>query len=253
MSLSVEKLFNIINIVKDEARNGSSDDKIYGILREAELLPAKFVKDYIESKVVKMDIETIFASKQAEEQASKLKLVLQPGGGSAKNNRYSLADINKIAKSAKTKELNISPQALIRANDLGIPITALEDTKGSGNNGRILLSDIEALNSMNDEQEEQVNITARAKELADEAKIKVENLTGSGHKGKITVDDIKKAISESSDSDSSKKDQKKITKKKQVEVKSESEESEESEESDDEDKKTKTVPKKAIKAIKGKK
>ena len=87
MSLSVEKLLNIINIVKDESRNGSSDDKIYGILREAELLPAKFVKDYIESKVIKMDVESIFASKQAEEQASKLKLVLQPGGGSAKNNR----------------------------------------------------------------------------------------------------------------------------------------------------------------------
>ncbi len=51
MSLSVEKLFNIINIVKNESRNGSSDNQIYYVLRQAGLLPEKFVKDYIETSL----------------------------------------------------------------------------------------------------------------------------------------------------------------------------------------------------------
>ena len=224
MSLSVEKLFHIIEIVKLESRAGSSDDNIYTALRNAELLPAKFVKDHIDGKIVKTEVESIFASKQAEEQASKLKLVLQPGGGSAKNNRYSLADINKIAKSTKTQELDISPQARIKASELGIPITALENAMGSGINGRILLSDIEAHST---KKKEEVKITSRAKELAEEAQVKIDTLssiTGSGHNGKITLEDVKKVISDSSDSDSSKKNRKKKT---------DSSDSSESSESDD--------------------
>lgn len=220
MATSAQKLSTILEIACRMARDGKDQDTILKELAKNELLPAKLLPK-------KEKDSSIFASKQAEEVASRMKLVLEAGAGSGKDGKFTLADVNKLLETPKKKPPSISPSALQLANEHGISISGIV---GSGKEGRIIIKDIEALLEQ-DAEEDEINISPRALNEAKEAKIsekQLKEITGSGKDGRIILSDIEKIKSES-------------------EKESSSDESDESEESDDEEeskKKTKTTKKK---------
>jgi len=204
MSISVQKLHEIITIAHGHQMYNIAD--VQNALKEQDLLPDKYVKEFMEPKIQKSETsDLLFASKQAKELASKLMLDLEPGNGTAKNGKYCVADINKIAKPIATA-YNISKPAVIKANELDIPLESL-NFKGSGANGKIILSDVEALNLKEKNLSVEVKITREAKELAETNKLDLMNLSivGTGKLGKIVLGDIRKIVKEqstSSDDDS---------------------------------------------------
>lgn len=211
MATSAEKLSTILDLALTMARDGEENETIMKALAKRELLPAKLLPK-------KKEATSIFASKQAEEVATRSKLSLDPGAGSGKDGRYTLADINKLLESPKKKPTAISPSALQLANEHGISISGVV---GSGKDGRIVLKDIEALLEQ-DAEEDELNISPRALNEANEAKIpqsKLKTLHGSGKDGRIILSDIEKLKSESesdsesgSESESEDEEPKKVTK-----------------------------------------
>lgn len=194
MATSAEKLSTILDLALTMARDGEENEAIMKALAKRELLPAKLLPK-------KKEATSIFASKQAEEVATRAKLVLDPGAGSGKDGRYTLADINKLLETPKKKPTAISPSALQLANEHGISISGVV---GSGKDGRIVLKDIEALLEQ-DAEEDELNISPRALNEANEAKIpqsKLKTLHGSGKDGRIILSDIEKLKSEQSESES---------------------------------------------------
>lgn len=193
-------------------------------LAKEELLPKKMIP-----KSEKED--SPFASKKAEELAA-IHRITAEGEGSGKNGKWTLADVEKrMSKPTKTKML-ISPNALNLANEHKL---SLVGKTGSGKDGRILLKDVEKWISA-DSEDEELNISPRALQEANEANITDEELAsmhGSGKEGRILLEDIQKYISESDASNSSKKGKpKKIAKKTKVAKNEESSSSDD--ESDDE-------------------
>ena len=194
MATSAEKLSTILELAMTMAREGEENDSIMNALAKRELLPAKLLPK-------KKETSSIFASKQAEEVATRAKLVLDEGAGSGKLGRYTLADINKMLETPKKKPTAISPSALQLANEHGISISGVV---GSGKEGRIVLKDIEALLEQ-DAEEEELNISPRALNEANDAKIpqsKLKTLHGTGKNGRIILSDIEKLKSEQSESES---------------------------------------------------
>lgn len=194
MATSAEKLSTILDLALTMARDGEENEAIMKALAKRELLPAKLLPK-------KKEAASIFASKQAEEVATRAKLALDPGAGSGKDGRYTLADINKLLETPKKKPTAISPSALQLANEHGLSIAGVV---GSGKDGRIVLKDIEALLEQ-DAEEDELNISPRALNEANEAKIpqsKLKTLHGSGKDGRIILSDIEKLKSEQSESES---------------------------------------------------
>ena len=190
MATSAQTLATIIDVLAKKYK--FDNDKAIALLAKEELLPKKMIPK--ENKD-----ESPWASKKAEELASTHGIVAE-GPGSGKNGKWTLADVEKaMAKPAKTKLL-VSPNALNLANDKGI---SLVGKKGSGKDGRILLKDVESWIDDEDDEEE-LNISPRALQEANEAGIKDEELStihGSGKDGRIVLEDIKKFISDSEKSD----------------------------------------------------
>ena len=189
MATSAQTLTAIIDTLSNKYKFDA--DKAIAILAKEELLPKKMIPK--DSKD-----DSPWASKKAEELASTHGIVAQ-GPGSGKNNKWTLADVEKaMAKPSKNKML-VSPNALNLANEKGL---SLVGKKGSGKDGRILLKDVEAW--LDDDDEEELNISPRALQEANDAGIKDEDLAslhGSGKDGRILLEDIKKYISESEKSE----------------------------------------------------
>lgn len=192
MATSAQTLATIIDVLSKKYKFDS--DKAIALLAKEELLPKKLLPK--ESKD-----NSPWASKKAEELASTHGIIAE-GPGSGKNGKWTLADVEKaMSKPAKTKVL-ISPNALNLANEKGLSIVG---KKGSGKDGRILLKDVEAwLDNDSDDDDEEINISPRALQEANDAGIKDDQLAtlhGSGKDGRILLEDIKKFISDSEKSD----------------------------------------------------
>ncbi len=191
MATSAQTLTTIIDVLSKKYKFDS--DKAIVLLAKEELLPKKMIP-----KETKDD--SPWASKKAEELAS-VHGIIAEGPGSGKNGKWTLADVEKaMSKPTKTKML-ISPNALNLANEKGLSIVG---KKGSGKDGRILLKDVEAWLDDKSDDEEELNISPRALQEANEAGIKDDQLAtlhGSGKDGRILLEDIKKYISESEKSE----------------------------------------------------
>ena len=197
MATSAQTLQQIINTICTQ--NNLSENEILSALAEKELLPKKLIPK--DSKGASK-----FASKQAEELATKSKIIPE-GEGSGKDGKFTLTDIKKLMEKPTKEKIQISPTALTFANENGINIS---DIKGSGKDGRILLKDVEALIKVDDDEEEALNISDSALVEAKKAKIDDEDLKhihGSGKDGRVLLKDVKKYISESDKSASSDEDE----------------------------------------------
>jgi len=191
MATSAQTLATIINTLS--AKFNFDSDEAIAFLAKEDLLPKKLLPK--ESKG-----DSPWASKKAEELAS-IHGIVAEGPGSGKNDKWTLADVEKaMAKPVKEKML-VSPNALNLANEKGI---SLVGRMGSGKDGRILLKDVESWLEDTDDEEEELNISPRALQEAKTAGIKDEELAslhGSGKEGRILLEDIKKYITESEKSD----------------------------------------------------
>ena len=192
MATSAQTLETIIGTLAKKYK--FETDSAFKLLAKEELLPKKLLpKDNKD--------ESKFASKKAEELASQYGISLPDGNGSGKNGKWTLADVEKhMSKPSKTKML-VSPNALNLANENKL---SLVGKKGSGANGRILLKDVEQWLKEEDDEEEELNISPRALQEANEAGIKdeeLESIHGSGKDGRILLEDIKKYISNSEKSE----------------------------------------------------
>lgn len=192
MATSAQTLQQIITTICDT--HNLSENEILSALAEKELLPKKLIPK--DSKGASK-----FASKQAEELATKSKIIPE-GEGTGKDGKFTLTDIKKLMEKPTKEKFMISPTALTFANENGINIS---DVKGSGKDGRILLKDVEALIKV-EEEEESINISDSALVEAKKAKIDDEDLKhlhGSGKDGRVLLKDVKKYISESDKSEES--------------------------------------------------
>ena len=198
MATSAQTLTTIIETLATKYK--FDKDKAIDLLAKQELLPKKMLP-----KNKKED--TPFASKKAEELASQHGIV-PDGPGSAKDGKWSLADVQKaMEKPSKTKML-VSPNALNLANEKGLTLVG---RKGTGKDGRILLKDVEKWLAEDDESDDdnEIDISPRARQEANELDISDEELAtieGSGSEGRIVLKDVKefhksRSASEKSESD----------------------------------------------------
>ena len=183
MATSAQTLTTIIETLATKYK--FDKDKAIDLLAKQELLPKKMLP-----KNKKED--TPFASKKAEELASQHGIV-PDGPGSAKDGKWSLADVQKaMEKPSKTKML-VSPNALNLANEKGLTLVG---RKGTGKDGRILLKDVEKWLAEDDESDDddEIDISPRARQEANDLDISDEELAtieGSGSEGRIVLKDVK--------------------------------------------------------------
>ena len=193
MATSAVKLAEIIQTLAKKYK--FDNDKAVEYLAKQELLPKKMIpKDSVDGD--------IFASKKAKELAEKFQIT-PTGEGSGKTGKFTLADIEKMLGKPTKHVLNASPNAIILANEHNI---SLADVVGTGKEGRILVKDVQQKIDEKDdsEDEEEIKITARARQEANELDISDEELKtikGSGKEGTILLSDVKKHHSSSEGSD----------------------------------------------------
>ena len=197
MATSAATLTKILSLICEEYE--LDEKQVLKQLTSKDLLPAKLISK-------KFKPETHFASKQAEELATKAKLVLEnEKSGSGKDGKWTLTDIKKMIDQPSKKKFIISPIALTFANENGLSVA---DIKGTGKDGRILLVDVEKL--MKSEDKVESNISPRALIVAKENKISESKLMiihGTGKDGKILLKDIEKIVREESQSESESEDE----------------------------------------------
>jgi len=194
MATSAVKLAEIIETLAKKYK--FDNDKAVEFLAKQELLPKKMIpKDSVDGD--------IFASKKAKELAEKYDIT-PTGEGSGKTGKFTLADIEKMLGKPTKHVLNASPNAIILANEHNI---SLADVEGTGKEGRILVKDVQQkIDEKNDsdDEEEEIKITARARQEANELGISDEELKtikGNGKEGTILLSDVKKHHSSSEGSD----------------------------------------------------
>lgn len=169
------------------------EEKAIFFLAKQELLPKKMLP-----KDDKPDSH--WASKKAQELAEQHGIEAK-GDGSGKNGKWTLADVEKAMEKPSKDKLLVSPNALNLANEHKL---SLVGKKGSGKDGRILLKDVEAWIAKDVDDEEDLNISPRALQEANELGIsndELTNLHGSGKDGRILLEDIKKYNSSTDKSD----------------------------------------------------
>jgi pyruvate/2-oxoglutarate dehydrogenase complex dihydrolipoamide acyltransferase (E2) component len=194
MATSAATLELIINSLAENY--GFTKDSAILYLADKDLLPNK-----LKPKIVKN--VSLFASKRAEELATQHHITPE-GEGSGKNGKWTLADVEKHMSKPTKSKLLVSPNALNLANEKGI---SLVGKTGSGKDGRILLKDVESWIADSDDEEEQLNISPRALQEAEEQGVPKKDLStihGTGKDGRILLSDVQKHISaseESSDED----------------------------------------------------
>jgi pyruvate/2-oxoglutarate dehydrogenase complex dihydrolipoamide acyltransferase (E2) component len=193
MATSAVKLAEIIETLAKKYK--FDNDNAIEFLAKQELLPKKMIpKDSV-------DVD-IFASKKAKELAEKYHIT-PTGEGSGKTGKFTLADIDKMLGKPTKHVLNASPNAIILANENSL---SLADIVGTGKDGRILVKDVQQKIDEKDDSddEEEVKITARARQEAKELDISDEELKtikGTGKEGTVLLSDVKKHNSSSEGSD----------------------------------------------------
>ena len=194
MATSADKLANIISVLSEHFH--FDNDQAKELLAEKGLLPKKLMPK-------KTDVKSKFASKKAEELAIKYHIV-PDANGSGRDGRWTLSDVEKHMAKPVNSKLLISPNALNLANDRGINLSG---KSGSGQNGRILLKDVQGwIDEENPEDENKIDITPSAAAEARDNNISDKELAtikGTGQNGRILKDDIKKYVTESEKSDTS--------------------------------------------------
>jgi pyruvate/2-oxoglutarate dehydrogenase complex dihydrolipoamide acyltransferase (E2) component len=184
MATSAQTLTTIIETLA--TKYNFDKDKAIEHLAKQELLPKKMLPKNAKKEV------TLFASKKAEELASQHGIVPE-GPGSAKDGKWSLADVQKAMEKPSKTKMMVSPNALNLANEKGLTLVG---RKGTGKEGRILLKDVEkwlAEDDMSDD-EDNFEISPRARQEATELDISNEELAtieGSGNEGRIVLKDVK--------------------------------------------------------------
>ena len=194
-SNSVQKLSTIISLLSKKYKFEEIEAIEY--LWNEELLPKKMAPKQNKKPV------SIWASKKAEELAAVHGVSnLEEGNGSGKDGKYTVGDIQKLIEIPVKEKMLVSPNALALSKEHGI---SLVGKKGSGQNGRILLKDVEKMISETDTDiEDELNISPRALTEARESGLSNEDLSvinGTGKDGKILLSDVKKFVSESEKSD----------------------------------------------------
>jgi pyruvate/2-oxoglutarate dehydrogenase complex dihydrolipoamide acyltransferase (E2) component len=188
MATSADKLAIIIETLSKKYK--FSNDNAIKFLSEEELLPKKLLPKETKG-------ENVWASKKAQELAEAHDIEPK-GNGSGKNGKWTLADVEKAMEKPSKQKLLVSPNALNLANEHKISLVGM---KGSGKDGRIVLEDVKKMiTKKEDSDEDDLNITPRALQHAQELGItqeELENLHGSGKEGRILIDDIKKYKSSS--------------------------------------------------------
>lgn len=184
MATSAQTLTTIIETLATKYK--FDKDKAIDLLAKQELLPKKMLPKNAKKE------DTPFASKKAEELAAQHGIVPE-GPGSGKDEKWTLADVQKaMEKPSKTKML-VSPNALNLANEKGLTLVG---RKGTGKDGRILLKDVEKWLAEDDESddEDKFDISPRARQEATTLDISDEELStieGSGKDGTILLKDVK--------------------------------------------------------------
>ena len=184
MATSAQTLTTIIETLATKYK--FDKDKAIDLLAKQELLPKKMLPKNVKKE------DTPFASKKAEELAAQHGIVPE-GPGSGKDEKWTLADVQKaMEKPSKTKML-VSPNALNLANEKGLTLVG---RKGTGKDGRILLKDVEKWLAEDDESDDEDNfdISPRARQEATTLDISDEELStieGSGKDGTILLKDVK--------------------------------------------------------------
>lgn len=110
----------------------------------------------VEKAMEKPSKDKLLVSPNALNLANENKLSLLGRKGSGKDGRILLKDVEAwIAKEDDDEEdLNISPRALLEANELGISDDELANLHGSGKDGRILLEDVKKYHSSTDKSDD---------------------------------------------------------------------------------------------------
>ena len=185
MATSAQTLTTIIETLATKYK--FDKDKAIDLLAKQELLPKKMLPKNAKKE------ETLFASKKAEELASQHGIVPE-GPGSAKDGKWSLADVQKAMEKPSKTKMMVSPNALNLANEKGLTLVG---RKGTGKDGRILLKDVEkwlADDDESDDDEDKIEISPRARQEATELDISDEELStieGSGSDGRVVLKDVK--------------------------------------------------------------
>lgn len=112
----------------------------------------------VEKAMEKPSKDKLLVSPNALNLANENKLSLVGRKGSGKDGRILLKDVEAwIAKEDDDDEedLNISPRALLEANELGISDDELANLHGSGKDGRILLEDVKKYHSSSDKSDDE--------------------------------------------------------------------------------------------------
>ena len=189
MATSAAQLATLLDAITKEYKLDS--EEVLGFLADKELLPKKLLPKSVKAV-------NLFASKKAEEVA--LEYHFKPDGatGSGKDGKWTVKDVEKAVQKPVATKVLVSPTALVLANEHKLDITTL---KGTGQNGRILVKDVEAQLAAESDEEDELNISPRAQQEADKkgiSKSQLANIHGSGKEGRILLDDVKK-FGESSD------------------------------------------------------
>jgi len=110
----------------------------------------------VEKAMEKPSKDKLLVSPNALNLANENKLSLVGRKGSGKDGRILLKDVEAwIAKEDDDEQdLNISPRALLEANELGISDDELVNLHGSGKDGRILLEDVKKYHSSTDKSDD---------------------------------------------------------------------------------------------------
>lgn len=191
MATSAATLSKII--VKLSEKYHFDEDKAIEFLATQELLPKKMIPKDDKS-------DSPWASKKAQDVAEEHGITPR-GNGSGKNGKWTLADVEKAMEKPSKEKLLVSPNALNLANENKL---SLVGKVGSGKDGRILLKDVEGWISKDDDDDEDLNISPRALQEANELGItdtELSNLHGSGKDGRILLEDVKKYYSTTDKSD----------------------------------------------------
>ena len=191
MATSADKLATIISKLSE--KYNFSEDRAILFLAKQELLPKKLLPKQNQG-------DSVWASKKAQELAEQHGIEAK-GDGSGKNGKWTLADVEKAMQTPAKQKLLVSPNALNLANEHKI---SLVGKVGTGKDGRILLKDVEAMiaKKQHDEEEEELEISPRALQEANELGItndELTNIQGSGKDGRILLSDIKTYSSDKSD------------------------------------------------------
>jgi len=142
-----------------------------------------------------------FASKKAEEVATEHGIVID-GPGSGKDGKWTLKDVQSKMTAPATTKLLVSPNALSLANEHKLDLAG---RKGTGKDGRILVKDVEGWLAAESDDEEELDISARALQEATDhgiSKADLATIHGSGKNGRLLLSDVAKYISDSAKSES---------------------------------------------------